>query len=433
MDDSSEVEPALQDAMDRLTLLDQASAVLASTLDAEEGMRRVCRVLVPALADWSVGDLMDEGGRVERVCVTHRDQGIPLVGMTGLLPGVGEDSDDPWSRVLRGAGALLLSADRFASDEETTDPFHALNSELFRRLGGGSGVVAPLRARRRALGALTLVRGPERPPFGEGDLALVEGLARRVGLAVDNARLHAEVQNIAERMQRSLLPRLPVIDGLRIAARYTPATSSAQVGGDWYDSFVLPQGDTALIIGDVTGHDLQAAVAMSQIRNMLRGIACDRQEPPGRILHRLDLAMAALYPHQTATCVYALLKGPENGRYQLNWASAGHLPPLLITPAGDTTYLDAGRGMVLGVDPGTERAGAGAVLPPGGTLLLYTDGLVERRGESLDHSLTRLRQHAAALVDQDLDVMCEELLNGLAPDADDDVALIALRLPASPA
>ncbi|MYS14157.1 PP2C family protein-serine/threonine phosphatase, partial [Streptomyces sp. SID4982] len=125
------------------------------------------------------------------------------------------------------------------------------------------------------------------------------------------------------------------------------------------------------------------------------------------------------------------LKGPEDGRYQLNWASAGHLPPLLITPAGDTTYLDAGRGMVLGVDPGAERVGAGADLPPGGTLLLYTDGLVERRGESLDHSLTRLRQHAAALVDQDLDVMCEELLSGLAPDAEDDVALIALRLPTS--
>ncbi|MFG3045166.1 PP2C family protein-serine/threonine phosphatase [Streptomyces sp. NPDC048241] len=429
--DSFDVDSALREALDRLTLLDQTAAVLASTLDAVEGMSRVCRVLVPALADWSVGDLMDEEGHLERVCVTHGEPGTRPTGLTGVLPGVG-DSEDPWSRVLRGAGALLLSAGEFVPDKETADPLHALNSELFRRLGGGSGIVAPLRARRRVLGALTLVRGPERQPFGEGDLALAEGLAHRVGLAVDNARLHTEVQTIAERLQRSLLPSLPVVNGLRIAARYTPAASAAQVGGDWYDSFVLPQGDTTLIIGDVTGHDLQAAVTMSQIRNMLRGIACDRQEPPGRILRRLDLAMAVLYPHQTATCVYALLKGPENGRYQLDWASAGHLPPLLITPAGDTTYLDAARGMVLGVDPEAQRVGASAVLPPGGTLLLYTDGLVERRGEPLDHSLTRLRQHAAALVDRNLDVMCEELLTGLAPDAADDVAMIALRLPTAP-
>ncbi|MFJ3659753.1 PP2C family protein-serine/threonine phosphatase [Streptomyces sp. NPDC090119] len=428
--DSFDVDSALREALDRLTLLDQTAAVLASTLDAVEGMSRVCRVLVPALADWSVGDLMDEAGHLERVCVTHGEPGTPPAGLIGALPGVG-DSEDPWSRVLRGAGALLLSAERLEPDAETTDPLHALNSELFRRLGGGSGIVAPLRARRRVLGALTLVRGPEREPFGERDLALAEGLAHRAGLAVDNARLHTEVQTIAERLQRSLLPSLPVVGGLRIAARYTPAASAAQVGGDWYDSFVLPQGDTTLIIGDVTGHDLQAAVTMSQIRNMLRGIACDRQEPPGRILRRLDLAMAVLYPHQTATCVYALLKGPENGRYQLDWASAGHLPPLLVTPAGDTTYLDAARGMVLGVDPEAQRVGASAVLPPGGTLLLYTDGLVERRGEPLDHSLTRLRQHAAALVDRNLDVMCEELLTGLAPDAEDDVAMIALRLPTS--
>ncbi|MFD4790052.1 PP2C family protein-serine/threonine phosphatase [Streptomyces sp. NPDC058459] len=427
--DSFDVDPALREALDRLTLLDQTTAVLASTLDAVEGVSRVCRVLVPALADWSMGDLMDDAGHLERVCVAHGEPGTPLAGMRGVLPGVGEDAEDPWSRVLRGAGALLLSAERFVPDAETSDPLHALNSELFRRLGGGSGIVAPLRARRRVLGALTLVRGPEREPFGERDLTQVEGLAHRVGLAVDNARLHTEVQTIAERMQRSLLPSLPVVDGLRIAARYAPAASAAQVGGDWYDSFVLPQGDTALIIGDVTGHDLQAAVAMSQIRNMLRGIACDRQEPPGRILRRLDLAMAVLYPHQTATCVYALLKGPEGGQYQLNWASAGHLPPLLITPAGDTRYLDAGRGMVLGVDPGVQRAGADAVLPPGGTLLLYTDGLVERRGEPLDHSLTRLRQHAAALVGRTPDVLCEELLTGLATDAEDDVAMLALRLP----
>ncbi|WP_018549605.1 PP2C family protein-serine/threonine phosphatase [Streptomyces sp. LaPpAH-108] len=428
--DSFEVDAALQEALDRLTLLNQTGAVLASTLDAVEGLRRVCRVLVPALADWCVADVMDEAGRLERVCVTHHDPDTPVAGLTGVLPAVREDSAGPWARVLRGADALLLSPEEFAPESTPSDPLHAVNSALFRRMGGASGVVAPLRARRRILGALALGRGPERQPLGEEDLDLVEGLAHRAALYVDNARLHAEVQNIAERLQRSLLPTLPVVDGLRIAARYSPATATAQIGGDWYDSFVLPGGDTALIIGDVTGHDLQAAVTMSQIRNMLRGIACDRQEPPGHILRRLDLAIAALNPHQTATCVYALLKGPgPDGHYTLDWARAGHLPPLLVTAAGDTRYLEAAHGMVLGVDPEALRTSATSALPPGGTLLLYTDGLVERRGEPLDHSLTRLRQHAAALVGQSLDVLCDELMAGMAPHGSDDVALIALRLP----
>ncbi|MGW4198465.1 PP2C family protein-serine/threonine phosphatase [Streptomyces sp. NPDC005004] len=428
--DSFEVDAALQEALDRLTLLNQTGAVLASTLDAVKGLRRMCRVLVPALADWSVADVMDEAGRLERVCVTHHDPHTPVTGLTGVLPAVREDSDGPWARVLRGSGALLLTPGEFVPESAPSDPLHAINSTLFRRMGGASGVVAPLRARRRILGALTLGRGPDRPPLTEGDLDLVEGLAHRAALYVDNARLHAEVQTIAERMQRSLLPALPVVDGLRIAARYSPATSTAQIGGDWYDSFVLPGGDTTLIIGDVTGHDLQAAVTMSQIRNMLRGIACDRQEPPGHILRRLDLAIAALNPHQTATCVYALLKGPgDDGRHTLHWSRAGHLPPLLVSAGGDTRYLEDAHGMVLGVDPAALRSSASIPLPPGGTLLLYTDGLVERRSEPLDHSLTRLRQHAAALVDQGLDTMCDELMAGMLPNGSDDVALIALRLP----
>ncbi|WP_143630527.1 GAF domain-containing SpoIIE family protein phosphatase [Streptomyces sp. 1-11] len=302
----------------------------------------------------------------------------------------------------------------------------------FARLGGDSVIVAPLRARRRVLGALTLVRGEGHPPWGEADLALVEDLTHRIALALDKARLYAETQAVAVRLQRSLLPDLPVVPGLRITARYSPALATAQIGGDWYDSFVLPEsGDTTLIIGDVTGHDLHAAVTMSQIRNMLRGIACDRREPPGMILRRLDLAVDALYSHRTATCVYALLKGQEGGPYQLEWASAGHPPPLLVTADGDTTYLWEAHGLLLGVDPHAERPSACLPLPEGSTLLLYTDGLIERRGESMDHGMTRLRQHAAVLVDQDIDELSDELMNGLVAGAHDDIALLALRLPQS--
>lgn len=429
--DEYDVDAALQVALDRLTLLNQSASVLSSTLDAVEGLRRVCRVLVPALADWCAADLMDDEGGLERVCVVHRDQQVPLTGLTGPLPPLPEVSSGPLSRVLRGAGPMLVAAGEVPPVERAKDPLHAVNLALFARLGGRGDtlIVAPLRARRRVLGALTVVRGAGREPLTEADLALVEDLTNRIALAVDNARLHAQTQAIAERLQRSLLPTLPAAHGLRITARYMPAAATAQVGGDWYDCFVLPQGDTTLIIGDVTGHDLQAAVAMSQVRNMLRGIACDRQEPPGKILRRLDMAVDNLYHHQTATCVYALLKGPEGGPYELHWARAGHPPPLLITAEDDTRYLEEAHGMLLGVEPAADRPSAQTPMPPGSTLLLYTDGLIERRGEALDHSMARLRQHAAALIDRDLDVLCDELLTGLAPDSQDDIALLALRVP----
>ncbi|MFF8727196.1 PP2C family protein-serine/threonine phosphatase [Streptomyces sp. NPDC015171] len=428
--DDHDVQAELRAALDRLAFANRSAAVLSSTLDAVEGLRRLCHLLVPGVADWCAADLMDEDGSVKRVCVVHRDADADLTGLTGPLPPMPETTSEPLSRVLRGAGPLLLPVSAPPNAQEAPDPLHGVLREPFARLGGVSMIVAPLRARRRVVGALTLVRGAGHPPWGDTDLALTEDLSHRIGLAVDNARLYAETQDVAERLQRSLLPDLPVVPGLGITARYAPAVVTAQIGGDWYDSFVLPQsGDTTLIIGDVTGHDLRAAVIMSQVRNMLRGIACDREEPPGVILRRLDLAVEALYRHRTATCVYALLKDQEGGPCHLEWASAGHPPPLLVTSTGDTTYLHEGHGLLLGVDPHAERPSASRLLPPGSTLLLYTDGLIERRGETMDHGMTRLRQHAAALIDRELDEFCDELLDGLVAGTHDDVALLALRLP----
>ncbi|WP_343236168.1 PP2C family protein-serine/threonine phosphatase [Streptomyces arenae] len=136
-------------------------------------------------------------------------------------------------------------------------------------------------------------------------------------------------------------------------------------------------------MGDVTGHDLRAAITMSQLRTMLRGIGCDRQEPPGRILHRLDLAHEILYPQATATCLYALLDQDDDGGWTITYSSAGHPPPLLVTHEGDTHYLRGGRGLLLGVDPSLPRHHATETLPARSTLLMYTDGLIERRGEDL--------------------------------------------------
>ncbi|WP_317447632.1 GAF domain-containing SpoIIE family protein phosphatase [Streptomyces collinus] len=429
--DDFEVDEVVQRALDRLTLLAETTTAMASTLDSYAAVRRVCRILVPQLADWCAVDLLDDEGRPRRVSVVHRDPGIlPVGGLTGLLPDVPEDPVGPLARVLLGAGPLLLTAAEIPSPDKAADPLHARQLELFDQLGTHTAVVAPVRARRQVLGALTIGRSADRAPLTHDDLAMVEDLTHRIALGVDNARLHRETQHIAERLQRSLLPTLPPTGPLQLAARYAPAATTAEVGGDWYDSFLLPNGSTTMIIGDVTGHDLRAAVTMSQLRNMLRGIGCDRQEPPGRILQRLDLAHGALYPQATATCLYALLDEDNGGGWTISYSSAGHPPPMLVTREGDTRYLTGGRGLLLGVDPSLPRHHATEILPARSTVLMYTDGLIERRGEDLHHGMTRLRQHAAALARENLDTFCDELLAGVAADHADDIALLVARTPA---
>ncbi|MFG2578894.1 PP2C family protein-serine/threonine phosphatase [Streptomyces malaysiensis] len=413
--------------VERLALLTEAWAALASTLDLSEGLRRVCRILTRRLGDWCVVDLLREPGRLDRVSVVHRTpEVLPPGRYEGRLPPVPEDAVGPLPRVLRGAGPLLLTD--IPPPSQAIDPLHARQLELFHQLEARSAIVSPLRARREVLGALTVSRTDPCHPFTEEDVPLVEDLVRGLAIQVDNARLHQETQHIAERFQRALLPALPEIGHLQMAARYAPSRTTAQVGGDWYDCFVLPEGDTVLVIGDVTGHDLQAAVAMSALRHMLRGIAVDRQEPPGDVLRRLDMANHTLYQNATATCIYALIKGEEQGPWWLEHASAGHLPPLLTTREGDTRYLEGGGGgLLLGMHPELPRPTGRDPLPAHSTLLLFTDGLIERHGESLSHGQTRLRQHTAALARAPLDVFCDELVGGLVTDGTDDIALLALR------
>jgi PAS domain S-box-containing protein len=413
-------------ALDRLSLLAGLGAQLNNTLDLDEGLQRAGRLLTRRLADWCVVDLFTESALVDRVCVVHGDPRALRPGAyEGRLSAVSEESRGPLARVLRGAGPLLLTeVPRPGETESALDRDYA---ELFRELGAGSAVVAPLRARRKIFGALTLARAPGARPFAEGDLALVDDLVHSLALGVDNARLYQDTRSIAERLQRSLLPVLPEVEGLRLAARYAASSTTAQVGGDWYDSFVLPGGNTAVIIGDVTGHDLDAAIAMSQLRSMLRGIAVDREEPPAEVLRRLDVANHSLHREATATCVYGLVKGPAQGPWELTHSSAGHLPPLLTTWDGEARYFDDGTGLLLGMDPGAARGTAHHALPAHSTLVLYTDGLVERRDEPLDHGLERLRRHAADLAREPLDTFCDELLIGLGADSADDIAVLAVR------
>ncbi|MEU6957450.1 GAF domain-containing SpoIIE family protein phosphatase [Streptomyces sp. NPDC045714] len=424
--DPLEVDEEVQRALDRLTLLINAAEALSSTLEVDQGLRRLCRTLIPGLADWCAVDLLDGHGRLRRIVVEHRDADVTSPGLDeGLLPPA-EGSAASVARALLGVGPVLLT--EFPSPDDADDPLYSREKALFERLAADTVVVAPLRARRQVLGVLTLARCRKEARLTEDALSLVEDLAHRVALAVDNARLHAEAQHTAERLQRSLLPELPTDGPLEVAARYQPASATARVGGDWYDAFVLPDGAMTLIIGDIAGHDLRAAVMMSQTRNMLRGIACDRKEPPGKILARLDAAHHILYPDQTLTCVYALVErlGADEP-WLLHYAAAGHPAPLLVTHNGETSFLTGGRSVMLGVNPEVHRPAATESLPPDSTVLFYTDGLVERREEDLDRGLARLRQHAAALAREPLTTFCDEIVEGMAGGGSDDVALIAVR------
>ncbi|MEV5431961.1 SpoIIE family protein phosphatase [Streptomyces sp. NPDC052701] len=422
---------ALEDLTERLTLVAEITDVLGQTLETDEALARLGRLLVPRLADWAAVDLRTASGQVHRVAVTGpegRDTGQE--GGRERLPETGEASRSPLVRVLNGGDPVLQ-----VRVEEATPPgapLAAVHSGFLRAVGATSALTVPLGSRQRVTGALTVVRTDPAHPFDTGDLEVVSDIGRRVGLVIDNARRFGRQRAVAEAMQRNLLAPLPQPGRMRLAARYQPAPAGSQVGGDWYDAFELKDGTIALVIGDVVGHDLTAAAGMAQLHGILRSLAWDHTGPPGAVVDRLDDAMPVITTVPMATLVLARVEGhPRTGPWTLQWTSAGHPPPLLLTRDGQGQYLEAGQGLLLGTGPGTagSRPNATHPLPPGSTLLLYTDGLIEIPGSDLGTGLSRLRRHALALAREPLDTLCDRLLAGMPPGSADDVALLALRLP----
>jgi PAS domain S-box-containing protein len=426
---------ALEDLNERLTLVAEITDVLGQTLETDEALARLGRLLVPRLADWAAVDLRTGSGEVHRVAVTGpvgRDAG--LEGGRERLPETGEADRSPLVRVLHGGDPVLQNErDEAGTAVAPGSPLAARHRDFLRTVHATSALTVPLGARQQITGALTLVRTDPAHPFDAEDLEVVSDIGRRVGLVIDNARRFGRQRAVAEAMQRNLLAPLPQPGRLRLAARYQPAPAGSQVGGDWYDAFARKDGTLALVIGDVVGHDLTAAAGMAQLHGILRSLAWDHSGPPGAVVDRLDDAMPAITTVPMATLVLALLEGsPHTGPWTLRWTSAGHPPPLLLTRDGQACYLEAGQGLLLGTPPGTgggSRPNAAQPLPPGSTLLLYTDGLIEIPGSDLDTGLARLRRHALALADAPLDTLCDHLLARMPPGSTDDVALLALRLP----
>ncbi|GAA1750257.1 GAF domain-containing SpoIIE family protein phosphatase [Streptomonospora arabica] len=420
--DPGEAQEGLERTLADLRLMADVSAALVSSLDAGDVLGRLARLAVPALADWCAAYLVADG--VSRVAVVHRDPDVePPSGAEGPMPSPDPLSENPVERVLAGDGPLL--ADQGSAP--TSDLARA-HRELTDALGLHTEVLVPLQARRRVLGALSLVRAAPDRPFTDDDLQLVGDIAHHAALALDNARLYAAQRDAAQRLQRALLPELPSLGRLQLAARYAPAQEGAEVGGDWYDAFVLPDGAPTLTVGDVSGHDLTAAVQMSRLQSMLRTLAWEHREPPSAIMRRLD-GLVQYYSEHTATAVYGRLEGADGGPLVFRWTNAGHYPPLLVAGDGATRFLDDDGDVLLGTGADPERRDIVTELPRGSTLLIYTDGLVERRGEDVDRGMVRLRQQAAQAAGEPPGALCDGLLEHTPEPAEDDVVLLAVRVP----
>ncbi len=277
----------------------------------------------------------------------------------------------------------------------------------------------------RVIGVLQ-VGTSEGRTFTSDDAQLLQLAADRLAVAIDRARLNEHAHHIAATLQRSLLPsNIPEVSGLALATRYQPGADGTQVGGDLYDVVPYSDGRVGLAIGDVVGHGIEAASLMGQLRNSLRAYALE-DDRPERVIERLNRLMHHWQQDRIATLIYLVIN-PRDGH--MTFASAGHLPPLVCGPDGTARYLGGGEFVPLGVLPFGGFTAGEAVIEPGSTILLYTDGLVEERGVSIEDGLERLRA-AIEVAPDDPHAMCDYLLATVPPAGaiNDDVALLATRL-----
>jgi PAS domain S-box-containing protein len=427
-------ERALRSAA-RLALVAEVSAMLSRVAgdghDETAALQRLAEAVVPVLGDWAIVSLLDEEGRIRDVGSFHRDPALrSLTARYAAQRLAAVDADAPIFAAL-GGGQPVVVPDVGAVVRSSLAAEVRL---LFDELAPATAVALPLTARGRTLGALSVYRAADRPAADAEDISAAREVADRAGLALDNARLYEQQRRLAEALQRSMLTAPPEPDHAEIVVRYHPAMEAAQVGGDWYDAFLQPSGAAVLVIGDVVGHDTEAAAAMGQLRGLLRGIAYRDGVGPAAVLTELDRAIEGLEMHSLATAAIARVEQtPEEraaGVTRLRWSNAGHPPPLLRHADGRVELLTAGRPeLMLGVDATAVRTESVVTVQRGTTLLLYTDGLIEGRDMLLDEGIARLQEAVAELAGRPLSELCDLLLDRLRPDGlQDDVALVAIRL-----
>ncbi|WP_328719646.1 SpoIIE family protein phosphatase [Streptomyces sp. NBC_00247] len=296
---------------------------------------------------------------------------------------------------------------------------------------GHRAILAPLRGRRRVIGSAVFLRTTDRAPFEANDLLVAAQLATHTALGIDKAVLYGREAYIADELQRTMLPdSLPQPTGVRLASRYLPAAETARVGGDWYDAIPLPGSRVALVVGDVMGHSMTSAAIMGQLRTTAQTLA-GLDLPPQEVLHHLDEQAQRLGENRMATCLYAVY---DPVAHRITVANAGHPPPVLLHLGGRAEVLDVPPNAPIGVG-GVDFEAVELEAPAGGTLLLYTDGLVESRLRDVWTGIEQLRERLATtarLTGPDhappLEALCDDVLDMLGPgDRDDDIALLAAR------
>ncbi|MFJ7958767.1 SpoIIE family protein phosphatase [Streptomyces sp. NPDC096319] len=426
--ESQEAHIEVERARHRFALLAEAGARIGTTLDLGRTAEEAVRFLVPQLADSADVQMLESvleaddpaanRGLLRRLAAQFPDPTAPTAllvpGQTFQIP-----LDSVYEQVVvHGRPTNLYTTD---IPQLFTDPrTEALRSYFATRIG--SARLVPLVARGQVLGAITVTRLRTREPFDAQDCVLIDEVVARAALNIDNARLYTTQREAALTLQRSLTnSELPAVTGLELTGRYLPA-SSHDVGGDWFDVIALPGGRTGLVIGDVMGHGIHAAAVMGQLRTAVRTLA-RHDIAPARMLRSLDAVVADLGEDEMATCVYAV-HDPGTGRWVI--ARAGHPPPAVAAPDGTITFLDGPPGTPLGTgahDFGTQEV----VLPVGGLLVLYTDGLIEARDRDLDQGMRQLAE-ALRPLDRPLDTLCDEVLGRLLMgSAQDDVAMLLAR------
>jgi len=422
-----EAERAAGRAGARAALLGRVSADLAAELDTEAALGRLAQLVVPVLTDGCIVTVVDREGRPRDVGSWHADPDRRRLMeqyrrvRLDTLP-----STSPVAQALQDGTPVTESVDAVLD----LMPLGRAR-ELLEALHPATAVVLPLSAEGRTFGVLTLYLDDDRT-LSDEDLDTARQVATEAGRAV--ARVHRQSQQaqLAEALQRSLLTDPPAIGDVQIVVRYVPAAEAARVGGDWYDAFPQRDGTPVLVIGDVVGHDTAAAAAMGQLRALLRGIAHFSGAGPSEVLRGLDEAIADMHTDTLATAAVARIEstGTQDGVRRLRWANAGHPPPIVLAPDGRTTVLGGPIGdLMLGVDCAAVRPESVRDLLPGSTVLLYTDGLVERHGSTLDVGTALLCELLRRFAHLPVGELCDALLDGMLQGRrQDDVAIVAVRL-----
>jgi GAF domain-containing protein len=414
-------------AHDQLAMLAELTEALTTTIDVDEALGRLGVAVTPRLADWCLITLVGPDNAVRQVSAAHHDPALAaeVTRFADLMiSGLGAKSVvlavQRTGEPIRDAGETPANILEWATDAEMTD--------IAGRLGYASFLVSPIKApvSHRVVGSITLVNGPDRPAFSDADERTATDIGRRAGLALDNSRLYRQQRHVAEVLQQSMLTELPTIAGMELHARYLPAQAGAAVGGDWYDAFAQPDGSVMLAVGDVSGHDIEAAATMGQLRNLVRGDAYGRDDEPGPLLTQLDKAVRGLRVRATATAVLARIRR-EGDAYTVAYSNAGHPPPMLLLPDGTVEVWWSTPEPLLGLTSRKERATHRRTVPAGATLLLYTDGLVEHPGHLLDDGIARVAEALRGETELPGEELCTRLIEAAAHRAD-DIALLLIRV-----